>query len=275
MDTKVAIVGAGHVGSTAAYALLLQNVVKDISLIDIDAEKAEGEVLDMEHGLQFLQRASITFGEDLSLCSGADVIVICAGSAQKNFSTRLGLAKENAELFKDLIPKITCHNRDAIYLIITNPVDIMTYLALKYSSLPWTKVIGSGTALDSARFRYYLGERLGIHPRAIHAYILGEHGDSQFPVISKASLSGLRVSDIEGFDQKILRDSMERTRKAAYEILRRKEATYYAIGLIISRIVDSILNDSRDIMPLSVYIDDYYKEGDLCMSVPCLLGGKA
>jgi L-lactate dehydrogenase len=272
MEKRVAIIGAGFVGSTAAYAILLQNIVDSILLIDIDNEKAEGHAMDLEHGIHFLRRTSIDFGTDLSLCRDADVIVICAGYAQKPGENRLDLVIKNARLIKDLIPRLATYNRDAVYVMVTNPVDIMTYLAFRYSGLSWKKIFGTGTSLDTVRFRRCLGEQFGVHPKAVHAYILGEHGDSSFPATSAATIGGLRISEMEGYSSEILADCYERTREAANEIIARKGATYFAIGLVISKIVEGILRDERNIVPLSVYIDNYYGEGDLCMSVPCLVG---
>ena len=272
MDEQVAIIGAGFVGSTAAYAILLQNIVDSIILIDALKEKAEGHAMDLDHGIHFLRRTSIDFGNDLSLCRDANVIVICAGHSQMPSEPRLDLVIENARLIKDLVPRLVTYNRDAIYIIVTNPVDIMTYLALKYSGLTWKKVFGTGTSLDTIRFRRCLGEKLGVHPKAVHAYILGEHGDSAFPATSAATIGGLRISEVEGCSSEILADCYKKTRDAAYEIIARKGSTYFAIGLVISKILEGILRDERNIVPLSTYIDNYYGESDLCMSIPCLVG---
>ncbi len=269
---KVAIVGAGFVGSTAAYAMLVQAIAEEIVLIDINKEKAEGEALDLEHGIQFMHNAKITFSNDFSACAGADVVVICAGLAQKPGETRLDLVKKNAVIFKEMVPKLVSANREAIYLVVSNPVDIMAFLTLKYSGLSPNKVFGSGTSLDTARFRYYIGERLSVHPSAVHAYIMGEHGDSEFPVISNATIAGLKICDVEGYNCQMMMECYDKTKKAAYEIIARKGATYYAIGLVISKIVDAILSDEHHVMPLSVYLDNYYDEGGLCMSVPCVIG---
>lgn len=271
MGEQVAIIGAGFVGSTAAYALLLQNIVDSILIIDINKEKAEGHAMDLEQGIQFLRRTSIDFGTDLSLCRDADVIVICAGHSQEP-GTRFDSVIENAHLIKNLIPRLATYNRDAVYVMVTNPVDIMTYLALKYSGLSRKKVFGTGTSLDTVRFRRCLGEKFGVHPKAVHAYILGEHGDSAFPATSAATIGGMRISEMEGYSSEILADCYEKTREAAYEIIARKGATYFAIGLVISKILEGILRDERNIVPLSTYIDNYYGEGDLCMSIPCLVG---
>lgn len=187
-------------------------------------------------------------------------------------TSRLDLTNLNVKLFRELIPRVVSYNRDAVYLVVTNPVDVLTYLTLKLSGLPWERVIGSGTSLDSARFKYYLGEKMGIHPSEMKAYILGEHGDSQFPVMSYASIGGMKLDDLNECSPEAINECFEKTKRAAYEIIARKKATYYAIGLVISRIVDCIFSDERNIMPLSVRLDDYYGESNICMSVPCLLG---
>lgn len=272
MVKKVAIIGAGFVGSTAAYAILLQSAAREIVLIDVNKEKAQGEAMDLEQGMQFTSAATISFGSDFSLCQGADVIVITAGVAQKPGETRLNLVKRNAAIFKDMIPKLVAHNKDAIYVVVTNPVDIMAYLALKYSGLPASKVFGTGTSLDTARFRYYLGKKFDLNPTAVHAFILGEHGDSEFPVTSCASIAGSPISEFEGYSPEVVDECFQKSKKAAYEIISRKGATYYAIGLVITKIVREILNDERSVLPLSVYTENYYDEGDLCISVPCVLG---
>jgi L-lactate dehydrogenase len=272
MKKKAAIIGAGLVGSTAAYAVLLQNIVDSMVIIDRSEDKAEGQAMDLEEEMQFLHRTSIDFGTDLSLCKDADVIVICAGCSQKSSGTRLDHMNENVQMIKNLMPRLENYNRNAVYVIVTNPVDIITYLALKYSGLSRQKVFGTGTSLDTARFRYYLGEKFGVHPQAIHAYILGEHGDSSFPVTSSATIGGMRISEMEGYSEEIISECYERTRKAAYQIIARKGATYFSIGLIISKIMECILRDERNILPISTYIDNYYGEGDLCMSIPCIVG---
>ncbi len=272
LNKKVAVIGAGFVGSTAAYAMQIQGTAREIAIIDVNKEKAKGEAMDLEQGMQFTPATTIKFGDDLSLCKGADVIVITAGVAQKPGETRLNLVKRNAAIFKELIPKLTAHNKEAVYLVVTNPVDIMAYLTLKYSGLPASKVFGSGTSLDTARFRYYIGESFEVSPTAVHAFILGEHGDSEFPVISCATIAGLRIYDLEGYKPEIIGECFDRTKKSAYEIITRKGATYYAIGLVISKIVKAILQNEKTIIPLSVHLDNYYDEGNLCISVPCVVG---
>src|SRR3989344_9540712 len=178
-SSKVVVVGAGFVGSTAAYALLIDGAASEITIIDVNKEKAEGEAMDLQHGLAFKPNMKVTFGSDYSLCKDAEIIVICAGAHQKPGETRIDLINKNAVIFKEMIPKITRHNKNCILLVVSNPLDILTYLTLKYSKFPKNKVIGSGTILDTARFRYLLGQYFEVSPNSVHAYIMGEHGDSR------------------------------------------------------------------------------------------------
>ncbi|MFQ5474856.1 MAG: L-lactate dehydrogenase [Candidatus Nanoarchaeia archaeon] len=270
--TKVAIIGSGFVGSTAAYAMMIKQTASEIVIVDIDKEKAEGQAMDLEHGMQFVPGSKITYGDEYSLCKDADVIVITAGLAQKPGETRLDLVKKNAAVFKEMIPKIVEQNNKAVFLIISNPVDIMTYLTIKYSGLPKTQVIGSGTSLDTARLRHYLGEEFGISPHSVHAYIFGEHGDSEFPVWSRATVGGQRIYDMNGFDREHMDEIFRKTKNAAYEIIAKKGSTYYAIGLVIEQIVNVIINDENLVLPVSVYLNNYYDVGDVCLSIPCIVG---
>ncbi|OIO26051.1 L-lactate dehydrogenase, partial [Candidatus Micrarchaeota archaeon CG1_02_55_22] len=231
---KIAIVGAGFVGSTTAYALLLQGVAREIVLVDVNGEKAKGEAMDLEHGLQFLPAAKVSYSSDYSACKDADIVVVCAGANQKPGETRLDLTKKNAAIFRGMIPKIAKAAPNTILLIITNPVDVLTRLSLKLSKFPPSRVIGSGTTLDTARLRCLIGKHYGLHPSSVHAYILGEHGDSSFPAWSTASIGGIDLKRYPEYDRKKLDVLYQETRKAAYEIISRKGATYYAIGIAVS-----------------------------------------
>ncbi|MFO8016489.1 MAG: L-lactate dehydrogenase [Candidatus Woesearchaeota archaeon] len=269
---KVAIIGCGFVGSTAAYAMMIRKTASEIAVIDINREKARGEAMDLEHGIQFVPGSSISFGDSYELCKGADVVVITAGVAQKKGETRLQLVGRNAKIFKEMIPAITEHNKDCVILIVTNPVDIMTALTLRYSGFPKERVFGTGTTLDSARLRYYLGEEFKVNPQSVHAYMMGEHGDTEFPVWSKASIGGQDLQDMEGYSKERMDEIYKRTKNAAYEIISSKGATYYAIGLVITEIVDSIINNKNKIFPVSTMLDNYYDEGGVCLSMPCVVG---
>ena len=270
-SSKVAIVGAGFVGSTAAYAMLIEGAASDIVLIDVNKEKAEGEAMDLRHGLQFKRNVDIDFGTDYKLCKDADIVVITAGRHTKAGQSRLDLVKENSALFKKIIPHITKYNKDCILLIVSNPLDVLTYLALKYSKFPKNRVFGSGTILDTARFRYNLGEYFKVSPTSVHAYILGTHGDTSFPVWSTANIAGVHLSRFKRYNKKSMDKIYQETKNAAYEIVAKKGATYYAIGLAISRIVKSILSDQNSVLALSSYIDNYHGVSNVCLSVPCIV----
>ena len=273
--TRVAIVGAGFVGATFAYALQLSGVAGEIVLIDVNHAKAEGEAMDLMHSVPFASPTRIWAG-DYADCAGATAVVITAGANQKPGETRLDLAKKNAAILAQIMPEVVRHTRDAIIVIATNPVDVLTYAALKLSGLPSQQVIGSGTILDTARFRALLGQHYGVDPRSVHAYIIGEHGDSEVPVWSLAHIAGMQLADfcrLNGMvcDQAVLDDIFERTRTAAYEIINRKGATYYAIGTGLLRIVEAIVRDQNTVFSVSSLISDYYGIGDICLSLPTVV----
>ncbi|MCD6555418.1 MAG: L-lactate dehydrogenase, partial [Anaerolineae bacterium] len=275
---KVAVVGAGMVGSTFAYALLLGGLVGEIVLIDIDHKRAEGQAMDLQHAVPLSNPARIWAG-DYPDCAAADVVVVAAGTAQRPGETRLDLVKRNAAIFKDIIPRITEHNTTGVLLIATNPVDVLSYVAWKVSGLPAQQVIGSGTVLDTARFRYLLSEHLSVDPRSVHAYIIGEHGDSEVPVWSLANVAGMRLSDFcnrEGCE--LGAEARERivhqTRDAAYEIIQRKGATYYAVATGLLRIVESILRDQHTVLAVSSLVPGHYDIEDVYLSLPAVINRK-
>lgn len=275
---KVAVVGVGFVGSTFAYTLMARGLASEIVLIDIDKKRAEGEAMDLNHGLSFVRPVKIWAG-DYADCKDADIIVISAGAAQKPDEKRLELVQRNFGVFKDIVPKITKHNRNGIFLIATNPVDIMTYATLKLSGFPANRVIGSGTILDTSRLRYVLGEHLSIDPRNVHAYIIGEHGDSEVPVWSLANVAGTPLMEFckerrVKCDSRQLNSLFERVRNAAYEIIERKGRTYYAIGLGLTRIVESILRNENAILTVSSLSGNYYGVSDICLSVPSIVNSQ-
>lgn len=250
---------------------MINGMVSEIALIDVNKEKAEGEAMDLQHGLQFRPNIQIKFGNDYKLCKDADIVVITAGVHQKPGETRLDLVKKNSEIFKDMIPKIVKNNKKCILLVVSNPLDVLTYLTLKYSKFPKNRVIGSGTVLDTARFRYLLGEYFQVNPNSVHAYIMGEHGDSSFPVWSTANIAGVPLRNFKKYDQKKMDELYERTKNAAYEIIARKGATYYAIGLGITRIVNAILSGHNEVLAVSGYIENYNGLSDVCLSVPTII----
>lgn len=270
--SKIAVVGCGFVGSTIAYTLLVKRLASEIAIVDFYKEKAEGNAMDMEQGLQFTPGTKITFSDSYDLCMGADVVVITAGAAQKPGETRLDLVNRNAEILKVMIQKIAHCNPNCILIVVTNPVDIITYLTLEYSGFPRERVFGTGTTLDTARLRYFLAEHFNVSPQSVHSYILGEHGDSEFPVWSSTMIAGLNIKDTWAYDQVKLNEIFSKTKNAAYEIISKKGATYFAIALAVAEIVQSIMRDEKRIFPVSTYLENYYDEGNLCLSVPCAIG---
>jgi L-lactate dehydrogenase len=272
---KVAIVGAGNVGATFAYALLLDGLVGEIVLIDVDRERAEGEAMDLNHAVPLSNPARIWVG-DYADCANAAVVVVTAGTAQRPGETRLDLVKRNASIFRQIIPQITAHNQNGILLIATNPVDVLSYVAWKESGFPSGRVIGSGTVLDTARFRYLLADHLGIDARNVHAHIVGEHGDSEVPVWSMANVTGMsldlycRQAECEIGDE-TRRHIFRRTRDAAYEIIQRKGATFYAVAVGLLRITESILRDQHTVLSVSSLVPGYYGIEDVYLSLPSVV----
>jgi L-lactate dehydrogenase len=272
---KVAVVGVGSVGASFAYSLMIHGLVSEISLIDLNAEKARGEAMDLEHGLPFVQPARINAG-GYEECADADIVVVAAGAAQKPGESRLELLKRNADVFKQVIPRIKEHNDRCILLIATNPVDAMTCVSLKLSGFPPNRVIGSGTVLDTSRLRSLLGEHFRIDSRNVHAYIIGEHGDSEVPVWSSANIAGVKLKEYcpvcgMKYDEPYLDKIFEQVKNAAYKIIGLKGATYYAIGLGLTRIVESIIRDENAVLTVSSLLHDYYGVSDLCLSVPSIV----
>ncbi len=273
---KVAVIGAGNVGATFAYALVLDGLVGEIVLIDIDRQRAEGEAMDINHAVPLSNPVRVWAG-DYSDCAGADVVVVTAGTAQRPGETRLDLVKRNADIFADIIPSITEYNETGILLIATNPVDVLSYVAWKVSGFPSKRVIGSGTVLDTARFRYLLGEHLGVDPRNVHAYVVGEHGDSEVPVWSLTNVAGMRLQDYcRRQEFAIGDDTRERishqVRDAAYEVIERKGASYYAVGVALTRIVESILRDQHTVLSVSNLVTGSYGIEDVYLSLPAVIG---
>lgn len=273
---RIAIIGAGHVGATFAYALLLGGLAAEIVLVDADMRRAEGEAMDLSHAMPFTYPTRIRAG-GLDDCAGAAITVVAAGAAQKPGETRLDLTLRNAALMCELAPKLAQRSPEGILLIATNPVDVLTYEAVRSSGLPASKVIGSGTVLDTARFRFLLSRHYGIDPHNVHAYIIGEHGDSEVPVWSLANVAGMPLRNYCAAHGKACRqDELDRifrqTRDAAYGIIERKGATYYAVAAGLLRIVESILRDQRTVLTVSALVDGLYGIRDVCLSLPAVLG---
>ncbi|MGB3757489.1 MAG: L-lactate dehydrogenase [Rivularia sp. (in: cyanobacteria)] len=274
---KGVIIGAGQVGLACAYSLLIQNTLDELVLVDINQKKLEGEVMDLLHGSPFLEPTVIKAGSFADgIADNADVVIITAGSKRLPGETRLDLMQRNSELFKNLIPEVVEHCPDAILLIVTNPVDVMTYISLQLSGLPSTSVIGSGTVLDTARFRYLLAEKLQLDSRNLHAYIIGEHGDSEVPVWSKVNISGMHLCE-GGLEksttaqQEFLDQIFEKVKKAGQEIIKRKGATSYAIGLGVTDIVKAILRDQNRVFTVSSLVEDFYGIKNVCLSLPTVI----
>ena len=272
---KVVIVGAGFVGTTFAYSLIIRGLVSQIAIIDIDKERAEGEVMDLNHSLPFAYPVKIWSG-DYSDCKGADIVVIAVDKGQKIEQSRLELAKGNFEVMKQIVPEITRYNRECILLVVSNPLDVMTYAALKLSGFPKNKVIGSGTILDTSRLRYLLGEYLSVDPRNVHAYIIGEHGDSEVPIWSLANVAGMHIKDYcpickMPYNVQHLNDLFLKVRNAGYEIIRRKGRTYYAVALGMTKIVESIVRDENSVLTVSCHLQDYHGVSNICLSVPAIV----
>lgn len=272
---KIAVVGAGFVGTTFAYSLLIHGLASQIVIIDINQEKAEGEVMDLNHGMPFAYPARIWAG-DYSDCRDADIVVVAVDKGQKIQQSRLELAEGNFQVLKQIIPSITRYNSEGILLVVTNPLDVMTYVALKLSGFPKNRVIGSGTILDTARLRYLLGEHLQVDPRNVHAYIIGEHGDSEVPVWSLANVAGIRLKDYcpickVPYSPDDLNDLFLKVKNAGYEIMKRKGRTNYGVALGLTKIVESIIRDENAISTVSCFLEDYHAVSDVCLSVPVIL----
>lgn len=274
---RIVVIGCGAVGSTFAYTVLLRGLATELVIIDANREKALGDVLDLNHGLMLAHPMRIWLG-DYSDCAGADLIVITAGAAQRQGETRLDLLGRNVAIFDSIIKQITAYTKDAILLVASNPVDILTQVALKLSGLPASRVIGSGTLLDSSRFRYLVAERLKIEPRSVHGLIIGEHGDSEVAVWSGLNAGGVPLNRPEAAERWRLTEAdrqaiHEETRTAAYEIIARKGATYFAVALALARICEAILRDQHSVLPVSTYLEDYHGIQGVCLGVPAVVGG--
>jgi L-lactate dehydrogenase len=274
--TKIAVVGAGSVGATLAYACLLRGIGRTIALYDINAEKTRAEVLDLNHGLQFVPQATVVGSDDIEVCRGADLVVITAGAKQKPGQTRLELAEANVALSRAMVPGLLEVAPDAILLLVTNPVDVVTYAALRYSGLPPRRVFGSGTVLDSSRLRLLVAEHCGVAVQSVHAYVAGEHGDSEIPLWSSAAIGSvpLLAWDVPGrppLDAAAREEIHRRVVGAAAEIIRGKGATNYAVGLAASRIIEAVLRDQRQVLPVSSLLEGQAGIADVCLSLPSVV----
>lgn len=275
---KISIIGCGNVGVRYAYALSIRGLARQIIMIDTNRKRLEGEVMDLSHGAPYISPVEIVAGNYPDI-KNSDLIIITAGVPQKSNQTRLDLAEQNVKLYKEIIPKIMEYASSSIFLVVSNPLDILTYAALKFSGKPVNKVFGTGTALDTARFRYLLGKHCKIDPHNVHAYILGEHGDSEFAVWSSSMIGGIPLRSYCNIcADKIMCNSEEalnqifvEVKDSAYKIIERKNETSYGIGLTLVRITTAILNDENAILPVSSYVEDYFGINDVCISLPAVI----
>lgn len=273
---KVAIIGCGFVGSASAFALMQSGLFTEMVLLDANHQKAEGEAEDIVHGIPFGRPMQIYAG-DYDDIADAAIIVITAGANQKPDETRLDLVNKNIAIFQSIIPEITKRDFEGILLIVANPVDILTYTAQKLSGYPENRVIGSGTVLDSARLKYHLGQHLGVDSRSVHAFIVGEHGDSEIAAWSSANISGIPLDNF--CEMRGHYNHMEATeriaaevKQSAYEIISKKGATYYGIAMSVKRICEAIIRDEKSILPISTMLHGEYGISDVVLSLPCIVG---
>lgn len=273
---KCAVIGCGNVGATTAYSLMLSGLFNEIVLLDIDKKRAKGEAEDIAHGIPFNSPVEIYAG-DYSDVEDAGIIIITAGVSQKAGETRIDLVQRNTKVFSSIIDQITSTKFDGIILVVTNPVDILTYVTIALSKFDPRRVLGSGTVLDTARLKQLIGNKFGVDARNIHTFIIGEHGDSELPVWSSANVSGI---DIDSYCDNCmcnsnittLQSTFESVRDAAYSIIEAKGATYYAIAEAVKRIVTAIVRDERTILPVSTLLTGQYGISDVCLGIPCVVG---
>lgn len=272
---KVAVIGCGFVGSSSAFALMQSGLFSEMVLIDADTKRAEGEAMDISHGISFARPMQIYAGNYDDITDAA-IIVITAGANQKPDETRLDLIKKNAAIMKSIVDEIKKRDFGGILLIVSNPVDILTLIALKESGYPSNRVIGSGTVLDTGRFKYLLGEHLDVDSRSVHAFIIGEHGDSELAAWSNARIGGLKVNDfceLRGHfnHEQSMKKIFEDVRNSAYEIIERKHATYYGIAMAVKRICEAIVRNEKSILPVSSLMTGEYGLNDVVLSIPAVV----
>ncbi|MGN0523358.1 MAG: L-lactate dehydrogenase [Eubacterium sp.] len=273
-ERKVALVGCGMVGMSFAYAMLNQNICDELVLIDINKQRTKGEAMDLAQGLPFAPSSMTVYSGEYSDCSNADVVVICAGAPQLPDETRRDLLQKNYKVFKSIVNPIVESGFDGVFLVASNPVDVMTQLVYELSGFPSGRVLGSGTSLDSARLRYSMSDYFKVNPRNVHAYVIGEHGDSEFVAWSQASVSVKRLDEIAPLYPSLY-DDMDRialeVRDSAYEIINAKGATYYAIGMVLARLTRAILFDENSIFSVSAYLKGEYGEKGIYIGVPSIV----
>ncbi len=273
---KVAVIGCGNVGASIAFHIVERSMFSEMVLIDINKEKTEGEAMDLSHGLPYVAPMEIYAGDYKDIADAA-IIIITSGAAQKPGETRIDLVKKNSAIMASIIDQIAAVKPEGILLIVSNPVDVLTHVALKRSGLPKNRVFGSGTVLDTARLKYLLASRLHVDSRNVHTVIIGEHGDTEFPVNSIANVSGIPLYDFfalenqDGYEA-MLAEIQEDVRTSAYEIIKKKGATYYGIAMAVGKICRSIVSDEKSMLPVSVELEGEYGLSGLSISVPCIVG---
>jgi L-lactate dehydrogenase len=278
-STHVAVIGAGSVGATIAYALLLKGMCDRLTLIDVDESKVGAEVLDLNHGLEFMPTATVAAGTDVGACLDADVVVLTAGARQRAGQPRLDLAGDNATMCRAVVPAVLAVAPDAVVLVVTNPVDVITHVAANAAGERAAQVLGSGTVLDSSRLRYLLARACGVAVPNVHAHVVGEHGDSEFVLWSSASIGGLPIDRWTRSDgEPMTADDRARlagdVRDAAYRIIAGKGATNLAIGVATARIVDAILHDERRVLPVTAPLRGEFGQADVSLSLPRIVGAR-
>ncbi|RSK27846.1 L-lactate dehydrogenase [Bacillus sp. HMF5848] len=272
---RVVLIGTGFVGSSYAFALLNQGVTEELVLIDLNQEKAEGDAMDLNHGIAFAPSPTKVWFGDYSDCENADIVVITAGANQKPGETRLDLVEKNTKIFKGIVDQVMSNGFNGIFLVATNPVDILSYAVWKFSGLPKERVIGSGTILDTARFRYLLGDHFNVDARNVHAYIIGEHGDTELPVWSHADIGGRPILKIVETSDKHTKEDLEdifvNVRDAAYKIINAKGATYYGIAMGLVRVTKAILQNENSVLTVSCLLDGEFGHKDVYIGVPAVV----
>lgn len=276
--TKITILGAGNVGASIAYAFAIAGTCSEIVLVDIAKDKAKGEAMDIRQGTSFCAPVNIYDGE-YEDAAGSDIVVVTLGRARKPGQTRIDLAQSNVDIIKSVMPSVAKAAPNAVYVVVSNPVDILTYTILKCTDLSPSQVIGSGTILDTSRLRSLLADKVNLSPQSVHGYVLGEHGDTSMIPWSLAAIAGmpldeycdvhgdvLNISEMENFEDEV--------RKAGAEVIKRKGATFYAIALSVNRICSAILGDEKTVLTVSTLINGRYGINDVCLSLPCVVGGK-
>ena len=278
-NSKLTVVGAGSVGASTAYAALIRGSARHVALYDIATAKVEAEVLDLAHGTQFTGASDIIGGSDLSVVEGSHVVVITAGAKQKPGQSRIELAEVNAGILRTMMPELLSVAPDAVYVVVTNPCDVLTVLAQEATALPPERIFASGTVLDTSRLRWKLAERAGVSTSSVHAYIVGEHGDTEFPMWSKATIGSVPILDwVSPGHPRMSQDELDAiaidVRDAAYKVILGKGATNYAIGLSSARIVEAILNDENAVMPVSTVLRDFHGIDGVALSVPSIVSAR-